>query len=189
MSQPMPEARPLPPPPGAARSAPNGARGSAPAPAASGGTGTFTRKLGPLPTWAWIVIAVVLLVGVSWFRSRGKSASPATSAGTSPATSGAGQVPQFVNQTYTTVTPPSAPAVQPGGPVHPKPPVRRPHPEAGGTKTRRAETLATISQNYKASIPDLIKWNPHLKPYQHGGKVPKGTTVVTHNPSGFLSGK
>jgi hypothetical protein len=81
-----------------------------PAPPKSGGN-VFTRKLGPLPMWVWMVIALVIAGGYALI-SRSKSAS---SQATSTASNAAGGVdsslvPQFVNQTYTTVNPPSAPA-------------------------------------------------------------------------------
>lgn len=65
---------------------------------------TFTRKIGPLPMWAWLAIIGAVVVGWAWYKDR-KSAST-----TAPAdTADASQVPQFVNQVSTTVQPPSAP--------------------------------------------------------------------------------
>ena len=62
----------------------------------------FTRKLGPIPTWGWVLIAVGL-IGVYYLWHRNTQTQTAT--GTN-----ASQVPQFVNQVYTSGTPPTAPA-------------------------------------------------------------------------------
>lgn len=69
---------------------------------------TFTRKIGPLPMWAWTAIIGAVIVGWAWYKNR-------NSAQSSPAGADASQVPQFVNQTYTTVQPPSAPPLT--GPI------------------------------------------------------------------------
>ena len=69
----------------------------------------LTRKHGPLPMWAYIVIAVGLLVALAWWKTRQSSQQSQDSGPSSAA--GSGQVPQFVNQTY----------VQPGPPNSEKP--------------------------------------------------------------------
>lgn len=74
----------------------------------------LTRKLGPLPTWAWILIAAALVFGVAWWRQRSKPSSD---------TAGSGQVPQFVNQTYVSPEPPGRPDHEPDRDKH-----RRRHP-------------------------------------------------------------
>jgi len=78
---------------------------AAPERTSGGGGNVFTHKLGPLPTWVWIVIIGLGIVAWSWWKN--KSASAASAANTSASSTPADQVPQFVNQTYTTVTPPS----------------------------------------------------------------------------------
>ena len=65
---------------------------------------TFTRKIGPLPMWAWLAIIGAVVVGWAWYKDRKTSASS-----TASDTADASQVPQFVNQVSTTVQPPSAP--------------------------------------------------------------------------------
>jgi hypothetical protein len=69
---------------------------------------TFTRKIGPLPMWAWLAIIGTVIVGWAWWRNRQTSSTSANSGTTADAS----QVPQFVNQTYTTVQPP-VPAAPP----------------------------------------------------------------------------
>ena len=66
----------------------------------------LTRKLGPLPTWAWVAIVAAILIG--YFYLKNKQSGSTTGTGT-----GAGQIPQFVNQVYTSVLPPSAPVPAP----------------------------------------------------------------------------
>jgi len=81
---------------------------TAAAPAQGKGKGNlFTRKLGPLPMWAWLAIGVAVILGFAYYKSKTSAASSQdqTATGTD-----ASQVPQFVNQTFTTVTPPTPPA-------------------------------------------------------------------------------
>src|SRR5271165_5965862 len=66
----------------------------------------LTRKIGPLPMWAWTSIVLIMVVGYSLYSNK-KNAAAAAAA---PATgTDASQVPQFVNQTYVSPTPPAAP--------------------------------------------------------------------------------
>src|SRR5215469_10982407 len=78
---------------------------TAPERPASGGGNVLTHKLGPLPTWLWIALAALIIVAWAYWRNR--QASNASAANTSATGTSANDVPQFVNQTYTTVTPPS----------------------------------------------------------------------------------
>jgi hypothetical protein len=63
----------------------------------------FTNKIGPLPMWAWLVIAAGIVIGFAWYKS--KSAGSAAAASTTSAS----QVPDFINQTYTSTVPPTVP--------------------------------------------------------------------------------
>lgn len=77
----------------------------------------FTRKLGPLPVWAWMGIALAVALGYYfWQQNQSNSSSSGSSTSTSadvntPGGVDSSLVPQFVNQTYTNVTPPSSPSV------------------------------------------------------------------------------
>ena len=66
----------------------------------------FTRKLGPLPMWAWVAIVSAILIGYFYLKNK-------QSASTSPTGTNASQIPQFVNQVYTSVTPPTAEGPEP----------------------------------------------------------------------------
>lgn len=87
------------------------------APQSSGGGNVFTRKIGPLPMWGWMAIA--LLVALFYYlykknQSSSGSGTGASSGGAAANTPGgvdASLVPQFVNQTYVENTPPAAPNI------------------------------------------------------------------------------
>src|SRR5271155_3134735 len=104
------------------------------APPASGKGNVLTRKIGPLPTWAWVGI-VIVPIGIYAYIERKKSAA-ASNTTTGTDTTGASdmtdasQVPQFVNQTYTTVIPPTAPGSLPVT-----------TPPSGGTSTTAPPTV------------------------------------------------
>ena len=67
----------------------------------------LTRKIGPLPTWAWVLIGAAIVIGYAVIAGRSKKQEP------SPARAGAGQVPQFVNQTFVSPEPPEPPEPKP----------------------------------------------------------------------------
>lgn len=75
----------------------------------------LTRKLGPLPTWAWIGIAAIAVIAWAyWRRSKQQQSSDMA---------GAGQIPQFVNQVYSNAEPPEREDHEPDRDKH-----RRRHP-------------------------------------------------------------
>jgi LysM repeat protein len=83
-----------------------------PAPSSSGGN-VFTRKLGPLPTWGWMGIALAVAL-VYYFYSKNKSSSTTAQTSATNNTPGgvdSSLVPQFVNQTYVNGSPPAAPNI------------------------------------------------------------------------------
>jgi hypothetical protein len=90
-----------------------------------GGGNVFTRKIGPLPMWAWMAIA--LLVALGYYLIKKKSSGNSTAndqTGSGTDTAGAGGVdsslvPQFVNQTYVNNSPPAAPAATSTGTQQP----------------------------------------------------------------------
>lgn len=101
----------------------------------TGGTGFLARKLGPLPTWVWMALVLLVLLGLSlWQRNKqGSASSSDTSGGTLP-----DQTPPWIIQNYVTSPPGSVrqppdggnECPPPGGPVKP-PPTTPP----GGTPT------------------------------------------------------
>lgn len=87
-------------------------------PESSGGGNVFTRKIGPLPMWGWMGIALLVAVFYYMYRKNkqgttgsGTGASSGGAAANTPGGVDASLVPQFVNQTYVQGVPPSAPDV------------------------------------------------------------------------------
>jgi LysM repeat protein len=82
----------------------------------SSGGNVFTRKVGPLPMWGWMAIALVLAF-VFYLYKKHTSSSSSTSSGSNSATNNSpggvdsSLVPQFVNQTYVNGSPPAAPSI------------------------------------------------------------------------------
>lgn len=114
-----------------------------PAPQPTGGIGGLvSRRLGPLPVWAWFIIFVLVVVGFIWWRRR--SNNNPTTQGISSAQQGAlstGQGPLlyqnpsdvFVNIQQPGDTGPPGPAGPPGTPgapgaPAPPPPASTPNP-------------------------------------------------------------
>ncbi len=124
----------------------------------------LTHRLGALPTWVWIAIGGGLILLWTVYKGRTQPSSQTTATSATPAD----QVPQFVNQTFTTVSPPSTTinitdqdAAQH---KHPKPPGKRPPPpkdreergvtdvRLGGGRTRKGRidtylSTGTLSAN------------------------------------------
>jgi LysM repeat protein len=86
----------------------------------AGGGNVFTRKLGPLPMWAWMGIALALAIVYYLYKKHTSSSTSSTSSAQNSSAAGganspggvdASLVPQFVNQVYNQETPPVAPNV------------------------------------------------------------------------------
>lgn len=78
-------------------------------PRSGGGKSTFTRKMGPLPLWAWMGIGLAIGLVYYFYKQNKAASSSATTAGNAQGAGGvdASLVPQFVNQTYVNSTPPA----------------------------------------------------------------------------------
>lgn len=109
----------------------------------------FTRKIGPLPMWAWMGIALALAIVYYLYKKHesGSSSSTSSSQNSSMNTPGgvdASLVPQFVNQVYNQETPPTAPNVTVNNtiPSQPAPPDNdnNPPPNTGNGGTPPAKT-------------------------------------------------
>lgn len=90
---------------------------SAPESTPRSGGNVFTRKLGPLQMWMWMLIVAFLAVLYHLYaknkssNSANTSATDQTSTGGSAGSTDQSLVPQFVNQTYTNSTAPAMPSV------------------------------------------------------------------------------
>jgi hypothetical protein len=153
------------------------------APARASVKGVFTNKLGPFPMWAWLVIGGGGIIAWAWWRSRQQAQTSAAADTSVPAD----QVPQFVNQTYTTVTPPSVnvseppepvtavgpinrgPEIRPAIPVSPKAPPPRPFPYAqphaqppifnATYRVLKGETLDDVAKKFRITRVELAHAN------------------------------
>lgn len=78
----------------------------------TGGGNVFTRKIGPLPMWGWMAIALLVAVFYYLYQKNNSSSGSASTTGTSTAggTTNSSLIPQFVNQTYVNSAPPAAPS-------------------------------------------------------------------------------
>jgi LysM repeat protein len=118
--------------------------------------------------WLWLLIGVGLIGGYYLIAHRGGSSSSTGAAG---GTTSAAQVPQFVNQTYTTIQPPVVPQATPAPTAAPGPQV--------GEKTLtvgRAMTLKQFSKEHNwtdTTLAAVEKLN-NLKP---GAKLKKGQKI------------
>src|ERR1700733_408505 len=103
---------------------PEGGAPAGGAPPSSGSKlGVWGKKLGPIPIWGWASMLLVGIIIFMYIKNKNSTASDTTSSTAADASgasaadgTGAGQIPEFVNQTYTTVTPPVEPTVGPAGP-------------------------------------------------------------------------
>jgi hypothetical protein len=158
-----------------------------PAPASGGGSkfGLFTEKIGPLPMWAWVVIIAVVLIGWRIYKSRQAGSSSAASS-TSADTTAADTVPQFVNQTYVSATPPVQGTPGPPGPTG-KPGTPGPAPKPSQlTRTWDSlggSTYAQVAQRLlgNTDVANLLpadaatqKWVTQVYAKNHNAKMPKG---------------
>ena len=155
----------------------------------------FTRKIGPMPMWAWVAIIGAVIIGYAYYKNKNSAASTSQTGSTTDAS----QVPQFVNQTYVSPVPPSAPgpagpagppgppgAVQPGGPVSGVTPpggVQPGGPNKGAPSSRTEKlrykgNLEQIAKRNHISMQELLQLNPGLKKYEGTSHVfPVGTTI------------
>ena len=172
------------------------------APARARGGNVFTNRIGPLPMWAWVAIIGGVIVAWSLFKSRtsGKQQAQDTS---TPAS----DVPQFVNQTYTTVQAPnvqdedeappssphpSAPPPKPPIPVTyrpptPKPPVTRPPVPSKQPPifnavyiVRKGDTLNSVARRFGVTRVELA----HANGYGTGAGLRTGEHLKVPQPAG-----
>jgi hypothetical protein len=164
-----------------------------PAPSGGGGKlGVWSKKLGPLPAWGWAAILLVVIIIYMYYRNRNSSTTASgsvTSADTANGSTPASDIPQFVNQTYTTVTPPAAPPTPTGTPT----------PTTGGQipghhviTSNGQQTLAQIASANGTTAADIIAFSKAHKPHisateakffsKPNGKVPKGIVLWVPEP-------
>lgn len=138
--------------------------------------GVWAKKVGPLPVWGWAGIVLGALLAYMYIKNKNSASAGATDSGASAAagTTDASQIPEFVNQTYTTVSPPAEPTN----------PVSNQIPGHHVVTSNGNETLAQIAAKYGTTSADIIAFTKAHKPHLSAteskffskptGKVPKG---------------
>lgn len=140
----------------------------------SGGGNFFTQKWGPLPVWAWLATGAAALLIISYLRNKQNQSGTSQST-----TTDASQIPQFINQTYETVSPPNvsqavtvsgSPATNPSTPV-----------KLGGIT---AETILKKGENKtswarKIGVPAraVFQEGQHVWTYAKTGNAKEGVTA------------
>lgn len=156
----------------------------APSRGSGGKLGLFKERIGPLPMWVWVAIIAAVLIAWRLYADK-KNASAASTTATGDGSVGADQVPEFINQTYTTVTPPVAQAPPAANPV-PTPVPRTPTPAKTLTRTwisQGGSTYAEVAQRLigssdvsglKPANAAAQKWVSTVYAKNHNAKMPKG---------------
>ena len=154
-------------------------------PAAGRRDNVFTRKLGPLPMWAWLGIAAAILVGWRLYASKNAATQAAQQGQTAaPSSTDASTVPQFVNQTYVSTSAPVAAGDTAATPTNPAP-------VGGSTQPKPTTTLGgwhypapTGLQAYDKSAKGVrLSWDAVTGP---SGQHPNAYTVATYDSKGKL---
>lgn len=162
--------------------------GGAPARAGGSKLGVWGKKMGPLPVWGWAGIVLAVVIGYMYYKNKNSAAST-TGSSAAAGTTSASQIPEFVNQTYTTVTPP----------VEPTSPTPTPTPSPGNQipghhviTANGTETLAQIAAKYGTTSADIVAFTKAHKPHisateakfftKPTGKVPKGILLWVPEP-------
>jgi hypothetical protein len=165
-----------------------------PAPRRSSSGGTlelFKEKIGPLPMWVWVAIIAAGLIVYRLYADK-KNASAASS----PADSSvpADQVPEFINQTYTTVTAPASTPPPANGTTPPaKAPTPTPPSSPGKTGGPSAPAMPSgvkagkvTSSSIAASWPKVAGATSYLVRVTYQNKLVKQETVKT--PAATIAG-
>jgi hypothetical protein len=178
----------------------------------SGGNNVFTRKIGPLPMWAWMGILLAVALGYYFWKKNlsasNSSTQNASGTNTPDQTTAASQIPQFVNQTFVSGQPPTAPTTPtPPGTV---PPTNIPPADTYFIVSNGKESLATIAKKAGIPVEQIVQGTSQFGGAQnhgsftkwytggsskHGtkGNVPKGIYLFAsgfqtgHAPTGWTS--
>ena len=157
----------------------------------AGGGNWLTKRGGPfnLPRWEWVGFGAAILVAVVvMLRHKASKQAQACPPGYAPdgqggcvevggSTSSGAEVPQFVNQTYTTILPPEQPTASTPPPpetppgTHPKSPPPRVPPKSPvhfvEYTVQKGDTLASVAKKYGITVADLAHANVYVR-----GEVP-----------------
>lgn len=156
----------------------------------SGGGNVFTRKLGPLPMWAWMGIALAIALGYYLIKSKSSSSSSDQSSGDAAGGTDSSLVPEFVNQTYVQGSPPAAPTPK-SAPAKKGTPVKSGGKDEDLTRTWTSEggsTYAAVAKRLTGSDDPGNKltpsnaaaknWVDKVYSKNKNAKMPKGLTFT-----------
>lgn len=136
----------------------------------------WSRRYGPLPLWAWLVIGAGFLV-VLWYRNQSANQNQNASTSTADQSTADSQIPQFVNQTYVQASPPDISNTQTVS-VNPPPTGAKPPAPAHYVFTGKFGSL----NGHPVDINYLVQ-SKYIKPQGKGyvftgkGGTPKGHAV------------
>lgn len=165
------------------------------APPSGGGgkLGVWGKKMGPFPAWAWVAILLGGALAYMYYKNKNSATGASTSSTTAAADSaaagtGAGQIPEFVNQTYTTVTPPSEPTTSAPTPA----PASTQIPGHHVITSNGNQTLAQIAAANGTTAADIVAFSKAHKTHisateakffsKPTGKIPKGIVLWVPEP-------
>jgi hypothetical protein len=143
----------------------------------------FSKRLGPLPVWAWMGILIVgVIMYYFWQKNQTSSSSGSGTSGTGTSTTDSSLVPQFVNQVYTQPTPPGDGNTGPtGNGGNPTPTKSTTQQDYSWTDTGQKLTLDELAKKLGVSVAALMPANAQAKhvteAYGKGDKkklIPKG---------------
>lgn len=161
-----------------------------------GGGNVFTRKVGPLSLWVWMLIALVIAIAYYMYKKNSSSASNSSTAnaaaGNAPGGVDSSLVPQFINQTYVDSQPPVQPNITVNNQL-PTPPVGGTQPSPPPVQTQPNKPTPKPVPVSKYPAPTGLKVNKvsgtSLKATWKnitGAQPPSSYTVAVYNSGGKL---
>lgn len=150
-----------------------------PNPPRSGGD-FLTKKIGPLPGWAWGLIGVGGLLTIYLMRG-GKSDTAMTDTSSSGSSTPDSDIPMFINQTYTSVQPPAATTPTNTGPSAP---MEKPTygPSSSNVQGLRMFQISKAQAQYllnQSDIPHI--YNKSKNQYVTTGKAKSPSSIANVN--------
>lgn len=172
--------------------------GAGPAPARGGIAGALSAKMGPWPTWAWLLVITVAGLGFYLYEKHKKGAAPATPA-TAAAQAAPGQVtgaqnvPDYVsqvsvyNQEPAEAAAPAAPPVpvQPGGPPKPAPTGVTRYPAPTGVTVSKLSASSALVKFRNVSTPTPAPTSYTIAAFDKGGHLAAQETVNPDEKGGL----
>jgi len=142
----------------------------------------FTHKIGPLPMWGWLAIAGGGLVAWRLYAGKNAATQAQQQGATAPDSTAANTVPQFVNQTYVSTSPPAGTGGTAAVPTNPSPTGTSTQPKPTTTIAGWTYPAPTGLQAYDTAAKGTrLSWNAVTGP---AGQHPNSYTVATYDSKG-----